>query len=301
MAYCGILNVNKPTGMTSRNVVDRVERLVCPARVGHAGTLDPLATGVLVICVGQATRLIQFVQRMPKTYRATFLLGQTSNTDDVDGQVLVVEGATDPGHEVVERELAKFVGEIEQRPPAHSAVKLAGRRAYHLARRGVEVQLQPRTITVHRIDVRRYEYPELELDIECGSGTYIRALGRDLGEALETGAVMAALQRTAVSKFRIDDAFSIEELDAATLKERLQPALAAVTDLPQVTLTEAQLLELRHGRPILTSWLRDGKDAMIDAAELVAVDSAGRLAAILYEKLPGELWPRQNFNESAEH
>ena len=137
--------------------MDRVERLVRPARAGHAGTLDPLATGVLVICVGQATRLIQYVQRMPKTYHATFLLGQRSETDDVEGEVVPVEGAVDPGARRSSANLSKFVGEIQQRPPAHSAVKLAGRRAYHFARRGVEVELMPRTITIHKIAVRRYE------------------------------------------------------------------------------------------------------------------------------------------------
>jgi tRNA pseudouridine55 synthase len=280
--------------------VDRVERLVRPARAGHAGTLDPLATGVLVICVEQATRLIQYVQRMPKSYRATFLLGQTSETDDTEGAVEEVEGAADPGRETIDGVLAGFVGDIEQRPPAHSAIKLAGRRAYQLARRGVEVELKPRMVTVHRIAVRRYDYPELELDVECGSGTYIRALGRDVGEALGTGAVMTALERTAIGRFRVEEAIAINDLSASSLGQLIQPALAAVSDLPRVTLTEAQRIEIRNGRPILKSWLSDGGGALEAAAEVVVVDPTGRLATILFEKRPGELWPRLNFSESTE-
>jgi tRNA pseudouridine55 synthase len=300
MTRFGILNVNKPAGMTSRDVVDRVERLVRPARAGHAGTLDPLAMGVLVICVGQATRLIQYVQRMPKSYRATFLLGQTSETDDTEGAVEEVEGAADPGRETIAGVLAGFVGDIEQRPPAHSAIKLAGRRAYQLARRGVEVELKPRMVTVHRIAVRRYAYPELELDVECGSGTYIRALGRDVGEVLGTGAVMTALERTAIGRFRVEEAIAINDLSASSLGQLIQPALAAVSDLPRVTLTEAQRIEIRNGRPILKSWLRDDGGALEAAADVVVVDPTGRLATILFEKRPGELWPRLNFSESTE-
>ena len=300
MLHFGILNVNKPTCLTSRDVVDRVERLVRPARAGHAGTLDPLATGVLVICVGQATRLTKYVQRMPKSYRATFLLGQRSDTDDVAGTVVAVEGAGDPGREAVERELAKFVGKIEQRPPAHSAVKLAGRRAYHLARRGVAVNLKPRTITIHKMAVRSYEFPKVEVDVECGSGTYIRALGRDLGEALGTGAVMSALERTAIGAFRVDNALRVEDLNAESLVKQIQPPLLAVTGLPRISLTKAQLLEVYHGRPILISWLPDNVEGLKGGADIVAVSSAGQLAAILFEKRPGELWAHMNFNKSAE-
>ncbi|HEX5470857.1 MAG TPA: tRNA pseudouridine(55) synthase TruB, partial [Lacipirellulaceae bacterium] len=178
MGWFGVLNVKKPGGATSRDAVDHVQRLVRPAKAGHAGTLDPLATGVLVICVGQATRLIRYVQRMPKTYRAQFLLGRRSETDDIEGQVELMDDCSRPAREAVDHVIAQFIGEIEQKPPAHSAIKLAGRRAYQLARKGAEFELTPRPVVVHRIIVRRYEYPELELDIECGSGTYVRALGR---------------------------------------------------------------------------------------------------------------------------
>lgn len=311
MKLSGIVNVNKPPGWTSREVVDRVQRLVRPARAGHAGTLDPLATGVLVVCVGQATRLTQYVQRMAKEYRATFLLGRRSPTDDTEGEVTLVDEAPESTRAAIEAALPRFVGRIEQRPPAHSAVKVAGRRAYRLARQGRPVELAARTVTVHHLAVVRYEYPKLELDILCGSGTYIRALGRDLAASLGTAAVMSALERTAVGHFRVEDAVSLDELNDDSLSEHLQRPLVAVADLPLVELSEEQLEEIRHGRPIESSSCatgsasanqtreqpsRDtGKASGTLAAEWAAVDSNGRLGAVLFEKYPGQLWPTRNF------
>jgi tRNA pseudouridine55 synthase len=253
MAPFGVLNVYKPAGLTSRDAVDRVERLVRPAKAGHAGTLDPLATGVLVICVGQATRLIRFVQQMRKRYLATFLLGQSSETDDVEREVVAIPNAVVPTRALIDSTLPQFVGEIQQRPPAHSAIKIAGRRAYKLARKGVNLDLAARTVTIHQLDVLRYEYPELDLDIECGSGTYIRALGRDLGNALGTA------------------------------------ALIAVEDLPRVTLTDAELIEIRYGRWIVMPRMAESE------TEWAAVDAADRLVAILHQKHQGQLWPVHNF------
>jgi tRNA pseudouridine55 synthase len=296
MALFGILNVNKPAGRTSREVVDYVERLTRPDRAGHAGTLDPLATGVLVICVGRATRLIEYVQRMTKQYRATFLLGRRSDTDDVEGQVTEIPDAAQPTAAMVDQVLPQFVGQIQQRPPAHSAVKVAGRRAYDLARRGQAIQLAPRPVTIHRLAVCRYEYPELELEIECGSGTYVRALGRDLAAALGTGAVMSALQRTAVGGFRIEDAAAIDDLTADALPRLMQPAIAAVAELPRVELTDAQSIEIRNGRPIAAPRVKPQMGSETGAAaEWAAVDSAGHLVAILREKHAGQLWPAKNF------
>ncbi len=298
MENFGILNVCKPSGCTSRDVVDRVERMVRPAKAGHAGTLDPLASGVLVICVGQATRLIQYVQQMPKTYRATFVLGKRSATDDTEGVLEDVPNATAPTHTTLETTLSRFVGEISQRPPDHSAVKVAGKRAYELARRGLEVQLKPRTVTIYRLGLLSYAYPELMLDIECGSGTYVRSLGRDLGDMLGTGAVMSALERTAIGQFRVADALPLEYLNSDSLVQNVQPALAALADFPRVALSEAQLLEVDRGRPILKAWLADLDPSGAVHSEMAATDSHGNLAAILYEKHPGELWPRVNFTKS---
>jgi tRNA pseudouridine55 synthase len=289
MPLFGLLVVKKSAGVTSRDVVDRVERLVRPLKAGHAGTLDPLATGVLVICVGQATRLIQYVQRMPKSYRGTFLLGRRSETDDVEGSVEPLKAAVEPTRADIEAALPQFLGEILQRPPAHSAVHVAGRRAYELARRGKLVELAPRAVTIHRFAIRRYEYPALEIDIECGSGTYVRALGRDLADALGTAAVMSALERSAIGPFRVEDAIPLDELKQETLPERLRPALQAVSDLPKIELSAAELVELRHGRQIAT---RPGAEAH---TEWAAVNDRGELAAILHEKRTGQLWPVTNF------
>jgi tRNA pseudouridine55 synthase len=286
----GVLNVNKPAGVTSREAVNRVERLVRPAKAGHAGTLDPLATGVLVICVGQATRLIRFVQRMPKRYRATFLLGHSSETDDVEREVVAIPNAVVPTLAMIDSVLPQFVGDIQQRPPAHSAIKISGRRAYKLARRGEAFELAARKVTVHRLVVRRYEYPELDLDIECGSGTYVRALGRDIAAALGTAAVMSALERTAVGAFRVEDALDPDKCSTDNLAEHFQPALNAAADLPRATLTDAQLVEIRHGRSIPIP------HSETSGTEWAAVDSANQLVAILHEKHEGQLWPLHNFN-----
>jgi tRNA pseudouridine55 synthase len=294
MHHFGILNVNKPPNCTSRDVVDCVERIIRPTRAGHAGTLDPLATGVLVICVGQATRLIQYVQRMPKCYQATFLLGQRSDTDDTEGRTTPIEGALRPTRGMIDAALLQFIGGIQQRPPDHSAVKIAGRRAYKLARKGKTVDIAPRTVTIHRLEVRRYEYPALELGVECGSGTYIRSLGRDLAAALGTAAVMSALQRIAIGGFHVEDAIALDDLTPETLTQQLHPALAAVAGLQRVELGEAELAEIRHGRCIPAPTPEQSSPSST-AEEWVGVDSRGELAAILLQKRPGQLWPTSNF------
>jgi tRNA pseudouridine55 synthase len=278
----GILNVAKSAGITSRRVVDRVVRLVRPAKAGHAGTLDPLATGVLVVCVGQATRLIDYVQRMPKTYEGAFLLGRTSDTEDVEGVVVELSDPPRPTPGQIEGAFGRFLGTILQRPPAYSALKVEGKRAYDLARAGQEVELAPRPIEVHSIELLGYEYPELRLRIVCGSGTYIRSLGRDLAETLGTGAVMSALVRTAIGGFRLEDACDVETLDAAGLAEKLQPLRTAVEDLPSTELSEAELRTLNFGQAIA----RTGP-AGVD--EWIGYDIAGRLASILKPVGPG-LW-----------
>jgi tRNA pseudouridine55 synthase len=298
MAPFGLLNINKPAGFTSRAAVDRVERLVRPAKVGHAGTLDPLATGVLVVCVGQATRLVRFVQQMRKRYRATFLLGRSSATDDIEGQVTEIPNVIVPTLAMIDQALPRFVGDIQQRPPTHSAIRIAGHRAYTLARKGADFEMAARTITIHRIDLVRYEYPELDLDIECGSGTYIRALGRDLGAMLGTAAVMSALERTAIGPFHVEQSVALESLSSETLVENLQPALAAVSNLAVIQLSEAQIDEIRHGRPIPLARRDEPEPSPIDGQEWAAVDAHGQLVAILTKKQPGQLWPEHNFDAS---
>jgi tRNA pseudouridine55 synthase len=200
----GLLNLNKPSGITSRGAIDLVCRLAGKTKVGHAGTLDPLASGVLVVGVGAATRLIEYVQRMPKHYTATFLLGRQSETEDIESLVVELDDPPIPTREEIVAATGRFCGRIQQRPPAYSAVKVAGRRAYALARAGREVELDARPITVHRLEVRAYAYPTLTLEVRCGGGTYVRSLGRDLAASLGTAAVMSELVRTAIGGFRIE-------------------------------------------------------------------------------------------------
>ncbi len=293
MPHSGLLNLNKPAGMTSREAVNRVQRFVHPAKVGHAGTLDPLATGVLVVCVGAATRLIEYVQRMPKSYTGTFLLGRSSATEDIEGEVTELPGAPVPTHEEIVAAAERLVGRIEQRPPAFSALKVAGRRAYKLARRGEPVELKPREVVVHKIEVASYDYPELVLEVQCGSGTYIRSLGRDLAESVGTAAVMSALVRTAIGRFRLEDAVDPGRLTHAGIRELLQPPLTAVESLPRVTLSKAEVVEIGHGRTI-----PEGKGEMKgkgEKGEFAAIDANGRLVAILAPRRENRLGPVRNF------
>jgi tRNA pseudouridine55 synthase len=284
----GLLNINKPQGLTSRDVVNRVQRLVRPVKVGHAGTLDPLATGVLVVGVGSATRLVEHVQRMKKVYDAQFLLGRTSDTEDVEGDIVPLENPPEPTLSQIESLLPRFVGRIEQVPPAFSALKVKGKRAYDLARRGESFKLEPRPVTIYAIKLLEFQYPQLRLEITCGSGTYIRSLGRDLAVALGSGAVMSNLDRTAIGDFRTDNACQIDELTADGLAERLLPARLAVADLPTVQLDDEQLERIRHGMTIENRWEEQGD-------EVAAVDRQGQLVAILTGRRGGTLGPLRNF------
>ncbi|MBA3313100.1 MAG: tRNA pseudouridine(55) synthase TruB [Planctomycetota bacterium] len=277
-AFFGLLNLDKPAGMSSRTAVDVVERLVHPAKVGHAGTLDPIATGVLVVCVGSATRLISFVQEGRKVYRATFRFGVTSVTDDVEGFVSSVPNAPRLTRDDVEAALPEFVGTIEQIPPVFSAVHVGGRRAYELARRGEAVALAPRSVEIHRYEAIDFdeESQELTAEIECGSGTYVRSLGRDLAKRLGTAAVMTGLRRTAVGPFTIDRAISPSSLTLESLPSRLLPASTAVTELRHIPLDETQTVAIRHGK-----FLPKPDGPRLEADEPVALFAPdARLAAV---------------------
>lgn len=292
----GILNLNKPAGISSRRAVDLVKRLVRPAKVGHAGTLDPLATGVLVVCVGAATRLIEYVGRMPKRYLGTFLLGRSSPTEDVEGDVTELSDAPVPTHAQIAAAAECFVGRIAQRPPSFSAIKVKGRRAYKLARDGQLVQLPARPVNVYRIEVKAYKYPELVLDVECGGGTYIRSLGRDLAESLGTAAVMSALTRTAIGNFQIEQSVDPNVLDCSNLTGWLQPPLAAVECLPRIRLSAEEVTRVRNGQFIeLPNKEASGIAASLKCVEeIAALDAAGRLVAILAGDGSGRLRPTRN-------
>lgn len=274
MGHHGLLVIDKPAGMTSRAAVNRVQRwFPRKTRLGHTGTLDPLATGVLVVCVGVATRLAEYVQRMDKVYRAGLRLGARSDTDDADGIITPVPGVTPPEPVVIEEALSRLRGRQEQVPPAYSAAKVAGRRAYLLARRGQDVDLAPRTIDIYDLRLVGYDFPRLDLEVHCGKGTYIRSLARDLGDALGCGALVETLQRTRVGPFTADEALTLE-VDAATARSRLSPMLRAVAELPKLTVTSADASRLQRGQtiPVCGTDLVDGEAAALDAAgHLVAV------------------------------
>ena len=249
----GLLVIDKPAGMTSRDAVNYVERtLPRGTKVGHTGTLDPLATGVLVVCVGQATRLADDVQAMGKGYTATVRLGATSSSDDADGDVTEVADARVPSREEVEAACAKLVGVVAQLPPQVSALKIDGRRAHDLARKGVAVPVQPRTVHVESIAVTAYEWPSLALAVECGKGTYIRSIARDVGVALGCGGYVKALRRTHVGPFEAGQGVGVDA-DLATLKASLRPMAEAVAHLATVHVSDSEAKALFQGQKLATT------------------------------------------------
>lgn len=245
----GFLNINKPPGPSSHDVVASVRRILPrKIKVGHAGTLDPLAKGVLVLCVGPATRLAEYVQRLEKRYTAEVTLAATSSTDDTEGEITETTNLPAPPKEAEIRDvLQRFVGRIMQVPPAYSAVHVNGQRSYKLARAGKQIDLPARQVEIHRIDLISYTYPHLLIDVRCGSGTYLRALSRDIGEALHVGGYCSDLIRTQVGPFKLDNALPIDSLDPQ--RDLLQPLLA-VENLPRIVADPDQAKRLANGGAI---------------------------------------------------
>jgi tRNA pseudouridine55 synthase len=289
--WCGVLNLNKPTGLTSRQAVNRLQPLMRGTKLGHAGTLDPLATGVLVICVGAATRLIAYVQEMPKTYRTSLRLGVRSDTLDAQGAVAEVPVARPPDRAEIESALIGQVGAILQRPPEFSALKVQGQRAYDLARAGRPVALAPRQVRVDRIDLIVYEWPRLELEIECGGGTYIRSIARDLGDHLGCGGLVEVLTRTRIGPFTLPGAVDLDSLSMESFARSLRPALDAVPELARMTLTADQMAALTQGRPLAVS----PADALaFTGREVALIGPDGTLVAIgVHDARVGQIRPRR--------
>jgi tRNA pseudouridine55 synthase len=224
----GVINLDKPAGITSARAVDAAKRLLPRGtKIGHAGTLDPFATGVLLLLVGRATKGCERLMDAPKQYEATVKLGATTATDDPESPEVPVAPAAPPTPGAVAAALARFVGTILQRPPAFSAMKVDGRRAYDLARRGATVELEPRPVRVYGIELLDYAYPLLRLRIDCGRGTYVRSIARDLGEALGTGGYLTQLRRTRVGAFAVESAVTLERLKADGVAPHLQLLHAA--------------------------------------------------------------------------
>lgn len=273
----GLLVLDKPGGMTSRDVVNQVQRWFPKrTRIGHAGTLDPLATGVLVLCLGSATRLIEYIQRMDKVYRTRFLLGARSDSDDADGNITPVSGAVAPDAASVAECVAAFVGVIEQVPPAYSAAKVAGQRAYKLARRGEEVTLSAHSVHIHAIDILYYSYPFLDLEVCCGKGTYIRSLARDVGERLGCGALVQTLRRMRIGPFTAEKALTLDA-DPASIRAGLLPSEMAVAELPRVVLSDSGRQRLEQGQTVAVGEAWQG---IAKCRETAVFDAAGRLIAV---------------------
>jgi tRNA pseudouridine55 synthase len=274
----GLLNVCKARGFTSHDVVAVVRRTLGTRRVGHAGTLDPLAEGVLPVCVGRYTRLVDLIADTEKGYYAELSLGARTTTDDAEGEIVERRDVPDLTPEALEPALAPFRGPIEQVPPAFSAIKVAGRRAYDLARRGDAPELVARPVTIHRLDLLRWEPPRLTLVVVCSKGTYIRSLARDLGEALGCGAHLTRLIRLWVGSFGLEDAVSLEEIGAAAssgqLETVLRPADDALAELPALVVPRQRLIDIGHGR----SWPASVGDAPPDPTRVY--DTSGRLLGL---------------------
>jgi tRNA pseudouridine55 synthase len=249
VSYSGLLVVDKPLEWTSHDVVGRVRRLADERRVGHAGTLDPLATGVLLVCVGQATRLVEYLVGHDKSYETTIRLGQTTATYDAEGAV-VLERPVEVSPAEIAGALNRFRGHIRQRPPVYSAVKQDGQPLYKRARRGETVEAPLREVVIHSLEFLDWRPPLLDLRVVCSSGTYIRSLAHDIGEALGTGGHVTALRRTAVGDFTLDEAVALGDLTPENLAGHLRPPETAVRALPRLELDEDEARRITQGQHV---------------------------------------------------
>lgn len=271
----GLLLVDKPAGMTSHDVVDRARRALRTKRVGHAGTLDPFATGLLVLLVGRATRLLPYVDGEPKVYDATIRFGAETNTDDLTG--VVTRTAAPPAHDAVERALGGLTGEIDQLPPAFSAKQVGGQRAYVAARRGEALDIPAARVRVHSWELRGWDGDDLRATITCGGGTYIRALARDLGRAAASAAHLVALRRVASGRFDVNDAVAADAITDVALR----PAVDALPAVPRVRMDDAARARIGRGMTI-------PRDATLAGDTAALLDSAGELVAIAARD--GDAW-----------
>jgi tRNA pseudouridine55 synthase len=273
----GVVNLDKPVGPTSHDMVALMRRLTGMRRIGHAGTLDPLASGVLPILVGAATRFSRDLSAGDKRYDAVVRLGWRSQTDDAQGPIEA--GGPLPSEDAISAALPTFVGTIEQRPPAFSALKVGGHAAHRLARRGESVELAARSVTVLGIDLlgveRGADDVDVHIDIRCGPGTYVRSIARDLGEILGSGGYLAALRRTAVGRLRADDAVTPDRLESLAVEGRLDTVVIGVGELlalPDVRLDSTDADRFRHGSPVaLTTGFEVGRHAVHHEGTLLGI------------------------------
>ena len=283
----GVLLIDKPAGPTSHDVVARMRRATGERSIGHTGTLDPRATGLLPLVLGRATRLASLLTGADKTYEATIRLGFATDTDDGEGTPIGAVSSIDIGDEAIDRALERFRGSFEQRPPAHSAKKIAGRKAYDLARRAKPVSLAPVPVTVHRLERTGRDGPLLHVLVTATSGFYVRALARDVGEAIGCGAHLQALRRTRSGQFDIDRAMALDaaERAGADLAAHLVSPADALPELPDVTVTDAGLRRATHGNSLGPEHL-EGRwvPAATGRQPVKVLDPGGRLVALAHSR-----------------
>lgn len=291
----GILNIHKQSGMTSHDVVQAVRRILKEKRIGHTGTLDPMATGVLVLCVGKATRIAQYLEAGEKEYQAVMRLGQTTDTLDAEGRVLETRTYTPPDRSAVLKALEGFIGSIMQQPPVYSALKVAGVPSYKLARQGKAEPLKPRAVTISSIELQAYEDPLLSLAVRCSKGVYIRTLCADLGEVLQAGAHLTKLVRSRSGRFTLDHAVTLDRLAELAATRALDQVLVsmdeALADFPLVTVNELEAGRIGHGNSVL--WQGDPS---VSGSQMHRIhDPSGRLLA-LGRPVLGEMRPELVFS-----
>ncbi|MDH5300065.1 MAG: tRNA pseudouridine(55) synthase TruB [Gammaproteobacteria bacterium] len=257
-AVNGILLLDKPIGETSNRSLQRAKRLFDAAKAGHTGSLDPLASGLLPLCFGEATKVSAFLLDADKAYRCEAKLGVVTNTGDADGEVIRTREVPKLDRQQVETLLQSFVGEQDQVPPMFSAIKQNGKALYELAREGIEVERKPRTITIYSLELLEFAEDRLVFDVHCSKGTYVRTLVEDLGEKMGCGAHVTALRRTRVAQFRLDDTLTLDDLalirdqlGVEGLDAKLVPMEEALTEWPQITLSDDAAFYLRQGQPVL--------------------------------------------------
>ncbi|HEV7498579.1 MAG TPA: tRNA pseudouridine(55) synthase TruB [Vicinamibacteria bacterium] len=281
----GVLVVDKPAGPTSHDVVDHVRRSLGTRRVGHTGTLDPFATGVLAVCVGKATRLARFLAAGEKTYRATVRLGFATTTDDLTGEPLSGPRAVDVTEDALDAATRELVGERLQVPPAYSAKRAGGQRFYELARRGIAIERAGVPVVVYAIDVRGRDGDRFDLEVRCGAGTYVRALARDLGEILGTGGHLVALRRVRSGAFAESVALAWGDVPTRG-REALIPMHALLLELPAVTVTADGREALRHGRDLAGPALVGGFPSA-PGERVRVLDDSGALVALAVPRAAG--------------
>lgn len=281
----GLLVVDKPAGPTSHDVVAQIRRATGVSKVGHTGTLDPAATGVLVLCLGQATRLSEYLTQSDKRYSAEIHFGRTTTTYDAEGDI-VEETGRSPSREAIESALPGFLGELQQRPPDYSAIKVGGVPAYRMARQGQSPDLSARRVIISDLQIEAYDPPVLGLEVACSAGTYIRSLAHDLGQALGVGAYLGGLRRLQAGAFDVSEAVPLADLlasvEAGDWERFLRDPAEGLPSVPRVQLENGELESVRHGRSIAADEPASGL--------ALALDGAGRLVAVLQAEPDGDQW-----------